>query len=232
MSNLIKYLIIAAAGNSSRMNNKTPKQYLIINGKPIIIWTLDIFKPYVEIRNMVIVISKNHEHYWNNIVKYYPEFSDCKIAYGGPERFHSIKSALKFIPNNTLVAVHDAARPMVSAKTIENCFYTAMNKGNAIPAINFSESVRQKSGITNMPIDRKSLKIVQTPQVFLANTLKDAYEQIFNEVFTDDASVVEKDGNNIFLTEGNSENIKITTSLDLKLASFILPSSFPSIDME
>lgn len=231
MPDLTKYLIIAAGGNSSRMNNKTPKQYLVINGKPVIVWTMEVFKPYVEISNMVIVISKSHEDYWKNIVKYYSEFSECKIAYGGPERFHSIISGLKFIPDNTLVAVHDAARPMVSAKTIENCFSTAIKKGNAIPVINFSESVRQKSGITNMPIDRKSLKIVQTPQVFRANILKNAYQQVFDEVFTDDASVVEKDGNSIYLTEGNPENIKITTPLDLKLASFILPSSFPSTDM-
>lgn len=232
MPDLSKYLIIAAAGNSSRMNNETPKQYLVINGKPVIIWTLETFKAYVEVRNMVVVISKDHEDYWNNIVKYYPEFSDCKIAFGGPQRFHSIKSGLKFIPDNTLVAIHDAARPMVNSKTIENCFNTAMKKGNAVPVINFNESVRQKSGSTNTPIERESLKIVQTPQVFYANILKNAYQQVFNESFTDDASVVEKDGNNIYLTEGNPENIKLTTSLDLRLASFILPSSFPSTDTE
>jgi len=232
MSDLSKYLIIAAAGSSSRINNETPKQFLVVNGKPVIVWALEIFKDYVEIRNMVIVISKNHEEYWNNIVKYYPEFNECKIAFGGPQRFHSIKSGLRFIPDNALVAVHDAARPMVSSKTIENCFSLAVKKGNAVPVINFSESVRQKTGITNTSMDRKSLKIVQTPQIFNGKILKNAYQQVFNEDFTDDASVVEKDGNTIYLTDGNSENIKITTSLDLKLASFILPSSFPSTDME
>jgi len=232
MSNLNKYLIIAAGGDSRRMGNHTPKQYLIINGKPLIVWTLEVFKPFIELRNIVIVISKDHTDYWNNITKYYPEFSHCKITYGGPKRFHSIKSAIKFIPDNTFVAVHDAARPLVSYKTIENCFELAIKKGNGVPVINFTESVRQKSGNMNSPIDRDKLKIVQTPQVFSTNIFKSAYEQVYSEGFTDDASVIEKTGHNIYLTEGNPENIKITTAIDLKLASLILPSSSPSIDME
>ncbi len=227
-----KYLIIAAGGFGSRMDNETPKQYLEINGKPIIVWTLGLFKPFVETKNIVVVISKDHQAYWNEINKYYPEFSDCKIVFGGPTRFHSIKAGLKFIPNNALVAIHDAARPMASSNTIKSCFATATKFGSAIPLINLSESVREKTGVASKSINRKNLRLVQTPQVFNSELIKEAYQQDYNELFTDDASVAEKHGQIIGLTEGNIENIKITNHNDLKLASIILSSSSPSIGME
>lgn len=232
MKTINNYLILAAAGNGSRMNNELPKQYLEINGKPMIVWTLEAFKLFVEVEHMIIVISNFHENYWNEITKYYPQFKKCKITFGGPTRFHSIKSGLKYVPIDSLVAIHDAARPMVNNKTIENCFKIAENKGNAIPVISCNESLRQKTGNHNKSINRDEIKIVQTPQAFKSETLKDAYQLTYDEFFTDDASIVEKYGKNINLTDGNPENIKVTTTFDLKLASLILSSSFLSIDKE
>lgn len=226
------YLILAAAGNGSRMNNEIPKQYIEINGKPMIVWTLEAFKLFIEIDQIIIVISKFHEQYWDEITKYYPQFKKCKVTFGGPTRFHSIKSGLKYVPINTLVAIHDAARPMVNKKTIEDCFKVTENKGNAIPVISCNESLRQKTGNHNKWINRDEIKIVQTPQIFKSEILKDAYQLTYDEFFTDDASIVEKYGMNINLTEGNPENIKVTTNFDLRLASLILSSSSLSTDME
>lgn len=227
-----KYLIIAAGGSGSRMRKETPKQYIEINGKPIIIWTLDAFKPFVEIKNMIVVISSKHITYWNEITKYYPEYSECKISIGGPNRFYSIKAGLKQIPNNVLLAIHDAARPLVSTKTIEDCFVVASKKGSAIPIIQLDESVREKIGNSSKIINRQTLRIVQTPQVFKSELIKEAYQQTYNEMFTDDASVAEKYGVNISLSKGNIENKKITHPMDLSFASIILSPASPSIYTE
>ena len=223
-----KYLIIAAGGTGSRMGNEIPKQYLMINGKPLIICTLEVFKPFVEIEKMLVVISKSHQTYWSEIVKHYPIFSECKTIFGGPSRFHSVKAALNFIPENTLVAIHDAARPFASKQCVENCFSLAEKKGVAVPAIKINESVRKIIGTENISLKREDLRIVQTPQVFKSEIVKNAYKQMFDESFTDDAAVVEKSGSKIFMAEGNKENFKITTPFDFELASFILSSSFPS----
>ena len=227
-----KYLIVAAAGEGSRMENLIPKQYLNIEGKPIIVWTLEAFKTFVELRNTIIVISKSHLPYWEEILKFYPEYKDCKIAFGGPTRFHSIKSAIGLLNSDGLVAIHDAARPMVSATTIKNGFYNCMNKSNAIATINLKDSVREISSSSNKAINREKLRLIQTPQIFHIKSIKSAYKQNYNEMFTDDASVIEAMGEEINLYLGNDENIKITTSADLKIASFILPSFYPSTHRE
>ena len=232
MEKVNKYLIVAAGGNGSRTKSIIPKQYLEISGRPLIVWTMEAFKAFVEIKNIIVVISKSHIEYWNEIVKYYPEYSNCKIAYAGPTRFHSIKSGLKYIPMNAYVAVHDAARPMVSSITIENCFKTAISRGNSIPVIKVNDSVRQKVGSISKAINRDELSLVQTPQIYKSEMIIKAYEQTFNESFTDDASVVENNGEVIYFSEGNHENFKITTSLDLKMANLILSSSYPSTQKE
>jgi 2-C-methyl-D-erythritol 4-phosphate cytidylyltransferase len=232
METMDRYLIIAAGGSGSRMDNEIPKQYLEIHEKPVIIWTLKAFQAFIKPQNTIIVISAIHQKYWEEILKYYPEFKDCILAIGGPTRFHSIKAGLKFVPNNVLLAIHDAARPLVNSKTIENCIKIAQIKGNAIPVININESVRIKIGNTNKSLSRKNIKIVQTPQIFKSEILKDAYQIPYDELFTDDASVIEENGLDIFLAEGNQENIKITNNTDFNFASFILSHSFPSTERE
>lgn len=223
-----KHLIIAAAGDGNRMQNEIPKQFLKINNKPLIIYSIEAFVPKIDLGNIIIVTSKNHNKYWDAVISKYPELINCRFVLGGPTRFHSIKAGLKFIPNNVLVAVHDAARPLVSKTVIENCFAIAERKGNAVPVIKINESLRIIAGAENKNIERENLRLVQTPQLFKSEIIKAAYEQMFDEQFTDDATVVEKSGHKIFLAEGNEENFKITTSLDFELASFILSPSSPS----
>jgi 2-C-methyl-D-erythritol 4-phosphate cytidylyltransferase len=222
MRKLEKYLIIAASGEGSRMGLDTPKQFIEIDAKPIIVITLEAFKPFVETKNTIVVIAKSHQNYWNEIIKTFPEYSDCKIVFGGPTRFHSIKAGLSKIPENSIVAIHDAVRPFISAKVINDCFKLAEIKGTAVPAIEIEQSVREVRGMENKTVERKNLRLIQTPQIFKSEIVKDAYKQVFKPLFTDDATVVEGAGHKIFLSQGNKENIKITGQTDLKIAAVLL----------
>lgn len=216
------YLIIAAAGSSVRLGTKIPKQYLDIDSKAVLIHIVEAFLPFVKIENMIIAIAKNHMEYWENLKADYPELHKLKMIIGGPERFHSVKVALKLIPNNSLVAIHDGARPLIDRDTINNCFQLALTKGSAIPVIESTNSIRFIEGIDNKSLEREKIKLVQTPQTFKSELLKEAYDVNYMDRFTDDASVFEYDGNKIYLTSGNAENFKITNKQDLELASIIL----------
>lgn len=217
-----KYLIIAAAGNSSRMGTNVPKQFLSIDKKAVLIYIVEAFLPFVKIENMIIAISKNHMEHWENLKYDYPKLNKIKLVNGGPERFHSVKAALKLIPDYSLVAIHDGARPLVDGDTIKSCFQLALVKGSAIPVIESTNSIRFIEGTDNKPLERNKIKLVQTPQTFKSELLKKAYEVNYMESFTDDASVFEYDENKIYLIRGNAENFKITNKQDLELASIIL----------
>lgn len=217
-----KYLIIAAAGNSVRLGTKIPKQYLNIENKAVLIYIVEAFLPFVNIENMIIAISNNHMEYWETLKENYPELQKTKLVIGGPERFHTVKAALKLIPKFSLVAIHDGARPLIDSETIKNCFQLALSKGSAIPVIESANSIRIIEGADNKSLERKKIKLVQTPQTFKSELLKKAYDVNYMDMFTDDASVFEYDGNKIYLTNGNAENFKITNKQDLELATIIL----------
>jgi 2-C-methyl-D-erythritol 4-phosphate cytidylyltransferase len=144
------------------------------------------------------------------------------VVKGGNTRFHSVKNGLKEINGEGIVFIHDGVRPLVSTQTIKNCYLTALEKGNALPVIAPSESVREVYNGQNRAVDRSRYFLVQTPQTFRTSLIKKAFEQPYNEKFTDDASVLENTGEKIYLVEGNRENIKITFPDDLKLASLLL----------
>ena len=123
---------------------------------------------------------------------------------------------------DVLVGIHDGVRPFVSLRTLDSCYRQAAALGSAIPVVDAYESVRLSDDEGNRAIDRSTVKLVQTPQVFLYQPLEKAYAQPHQAFFTDDASVVEEAGYEIFLTEGNRENIKLTTPFDLKIAETLL----------
>jgi 2-C-methyl-D-erythritol 4-phosphate cytidylyltransferase len=148
------------------------------------------------------------------------------IAKGGETRFDSVKNGLALIQSDGLVGVHDAVRPLVSLETIQKCFETAKQKGNAIPVIAINESIRKITDTGNQMVNRAEYVAVQTPQVFQTTSLKKAYLQEFSPAFTDDASVIESIGEKINLVPGNPENIKITLPSDLKIAELFLESNF------
>ncbi|HPC26397.1 MAG TPA: 2-C-methyl-D-erythritol 4-phosphate cytidylyltransferase, partial [Paludibacteraceae bacterium] len=158
-----------------------------------------------------------------------------QIVGGGETRFHSVKKGIEAISyqlqknkkitnkkNVILVAIHDGVRPFVSTDTIDRCFEEAEKEGNAIPAVELTDSIRKVSLLGNEAEERRNYRLIQTPQVFKFSLLQKAYQQQYSPFFTDDASVVEAMGVNIHLVEGNCENIKLTTSFDLELAEFLL----------
>ncbi|MGZ4038440.1 MAG: IspD/TarI family cytidylyltransferase, partial [Bacteroidia bacterium] len=151
--------------------------------------------------------------------QYFPEKNIC-LCEGGDTRFHSVKNGLAHVKDsNGVVGIHDAARPLVSVETIRNCFETAAQKGNAVPVISLSESLRHIENNLSRAVNRSDYKIVQTPQCFKTGLIKTAFEQDYSSAFTDDATVAEQAGLKINLVEGNPENIKITTPADLVIAN-------------
>ncbi len=216
-----KNVIIVAGGSGSRMNSDIPKQFIPINNLPILMHTINKFYQFDKLMKIILVLPENQIDYWDKLVDIYSFKLQIEIAKGGKTRFESVKKGLAFV-NDGIVGIHDAVRPFVSLQTIDNVFKLAENLGNAIPVIPVNDSVRVLSEFGNMHFDRNNVKIVQTPQCFDVDLLKKAYLQDYNNQFTDDASVVENLGIKINLTEGNVENIKITTPFDLIFAKALI----------
>lgn len=216
-------VIIVAGGTGSRMQSKIPKQFIEINGKPILIHTIEKFIEFDEFINIIVAIHKDYLTEANfMLAEHFPD-KNVQIVVGGETRFHSVKNGLNCISNkNDIVGIHDAARPLVSFETIKRCYETAAQKGNAIPVAPVNESLRMVTNGINKAVSRDDYKIVQTPQCFVVSKIKEAFEQPFSPFFTDDATVLEGMDESINLVEGNSENIKITNPSDLKIAELYL----------
>lgn len=213
-----KIAIIVAGGKGERMQADIPKQFLEIQGKPILMHTLESFHRYDAAIQLIVVLPSVQIEFWNGLCKKHAFSLPHRIVAGGQTRFHSVKNGLDTVNVPALVAVHDGVRPLVSVETIARCFDEAEKNEAAIPVIDLVDSIRQVTADGNQSVDRNSYKLVQTPQVFDSELLKKAYEQDFSPLFTDDASVVEAIGIKIHLVEGNRENIKITTAFDLRIA--------------
>ncbi len=216
------YVVIVAGGSGTRMKTSVPKQFLELNGKPIVMHTIEKFKAAIPEINIVLVLANQLTKEWEELCKTHNFKIVHQLANGGETRFHSVKKGLELVPENCVVGVHDAARPLVSIQTIINAFETAKQKGNASPAIPLTESIRLIEKDKNQAVDRNNYCIVQTPQCFNSNLLKKAFLQVYSPSFTDDASVVEAMGEKINLIEGNRENIKITTLQDLIIAKALI----------
>lgn len=215
-----KFVIIVAGGTGSRMQTNIPKQFIEINNEPIIIKTIKTFLNYEVDIDIIICVHPNFKAYLEELIGiHFLNTNTIRITLGGDTRFQSVKNGLALVNDETaIVGIHDAARPLVSLQTIKNCFNTAQEKGNAIPCILVSETLRKVDGLLNTQVDRTQFRIIQTPQCFLASKIKQAYKQTYNIQFTDDATVLEQIGETIHLVEGNVENIKITHPADLAIA--------------
>jgi 2-C-methyl-D-erythritol 4-phosphate cytidylyltransferase len=220
-----KAVVIVAAGSGRRMGDKMPKQFLQIDGKPILVHTLDRFRHFDPGMEIVMVLAPAQIKWWEELAASYGFSRELILTEGGPTRFDSVKNGLKQVDPDMLVGIHDAVRPLVSLGTLERSYNAALREGSGVPVIEMNESVRildSRSGSAHM--DRSRLRIVQTPQVFRSERIKQAYLQPYDPSFTDDASVYESVFGTVTLVEGNRENIKITTPLDLRLASLLMGS--------
>lgn len=221
----MNYIVIVAGGKGLRMGSELPKQFLPIGGKPVLMHTIERFHEYDNALKIILVLPKDQQKMWQELCEKHAFTIEHKIADSGATRFESSKSGLSLIPegDDGLVGFHDGVRPFVSVDTIKRCYDEAQRTCAATPVMPITDSLRimEKNGNTKS-VERANYRSVQTPQVFNIAMVKMAFAQPFQESFTDDATVMEQFGCKISLVEGNRENIKITTPLDLKLAEILV----------
>ena len=220
------YVIVVAGGKGLRMGSDIPKQFLPISGKPVLMRTLERFREYSAELQIILVLPETQQDYWHGLCKEYHFQVEYLLANGGQTRFHSVQNGLALVPDDAegVVGVHDGVRPFPSVDVIRNCFETARTAKAVIPVIPVVETVRHLEGDSSVTVPRGDYRLVQTPQTFDIQLLKEANRQPYNDGFTDDASVVESYGHTITLVEGNRENIKITTPYDIVVAEAIITS--------
>lgn len=217
-----KYAVVVAAGSGTRMGGAVPKQFMLLNGKPLLLHTVQVFlKAYSDVQ-VIVVLPENYKSEGGEILLRATDPSRIEVVTGGATRFHSVQNALKKIKEPSVVFVHDGVRCLVSENLIRRCYETAVEKGNAIPVVTVTDSIRMVEGNATQALDRSKLLAVQTPQTFMSNIILSAFEQPYNEAFTDEATVAEAAGHEIFMTEGEKENIKITVPADLLIAEHLI----------
>lgn len=224
------YAIIVAGGTGSRMGLDTPKQFLLLNGLPVMMHAIRAFYQSNSSPQLIVVINPAMKSDWSALCKQYTFSVKHTVVEGGDNRFESVRNGLKAIQSldtelaNAIIAIHDAARPLISPALIDEAYRQAVRTGAAALALRSSDSVRVKSrnGLKNNAVPRSRVYLMQTPQAFNGAVLSDAYKQTPDESFTDDASVVEKKGYPITLLDGDTRNIKITFPKDLHIAEILL----------
>jgi 2-C-methyl-D-erythritol 4-phosphate cytidylyltransferase len=214
-----KIALIVAGGIGERMNSAIPKQFLLLKGAPILMHTLKQFSHFEKI---VLVLPSTQFDYWHSLCDTYNFTLKHTLVGGGETRFHSVKNGLKNVNTDSIVAIHDGVRPLVSTSLINRLISQTKDEIGVIPIIPVKNSIRKVDGENSTHIDRSNLYKVQTPQCFLSSDIKDAYTQEFSEYFTDDASVFESSGGKINTILGEERNLKITTEEDLKIAKVVV----------
>ncbi|MDA0193779.1 MAG: 2-C-methyl-D-erythritol 4-phosphate cytidylyltransferase [Bacteroidetes bacterium] len=217
-----KYALIVAGGLGKRMDSNLPKQFISVAGLPILMHTLTRFYKYDHKLEIILVLPVSHFSTWTKLSLEYDFDVPHKLVSGGSTRFQSVKNGLNSIEGKGLVAVHDGVRPVINPKLIRNAFEIASESGSAVLSVPLKESIRRINAGGTIAEDRSNFMIIQTPQVFKVDELKEAYSVEFNASLTDDASVAENYGLKINLVDGDYQNIKITSSEDLLIAETLL----------
>ncbi len=217
--------IIVAGGTSTRMNADVPKQFMLLNGRPVLMHSIEKF--HLAEALIIVVLHENLFEMWSQLCSRYNFVIPHLVTGGGTTRGDSVYNGLMHaatmhVQPGAMVAIHDAARPLVSVNHIEKLFHECSIKGNAVPAIKIVDSLRRVTSSGNEPVDRSELVMIQTPQCFYFDKLMDAYKNTVNHNYTDDATLFETMGNSINLVEGESNNFKITVETDLVKAEALL----------
>lgn len=217
------YAIIVAGGQGSRMQENVPKQFLLLNGKPVLMHTMEAFHSCALKPEIILVLNVHQHQYWEQLCIDFNFRIPHRLVSGGEERFHSVSNGLKIIKGDGIVAVHDAVRPLISPELIQHAFRTAEEKGNAVVGVSPTDSIRKLNPTGHSEaLNRNMVVLIQTPQTFDLNLLRKAYLQPYRSGFTDDASVVEHLGVPINLIDGERKNLKITYKEDLEIAGYYL----------
>ena len=224
------YVIITAGGIGARMGGKTAKQFLELEGKPVLLRTIEMFRSVFPNANIIITLPQEYKEYWRNYCFENGLWFRHTIVSGGITRFHSVKNALEYVPQGAIVAVHDGVRPFVPEQMLRSLIgynFTKEKVAGVIPVMPSIESMRVRTyGDDGMPngsrtVNRDEYMFVQTPQVFDSTTLKECYKKSYSPTFTDDASVVESSGYKVATAPGSRFNIKLTTPEDMVMARII-----------
>lgn len=227
-----EYALIVAGGKGTRFGGPLPKQFLELNGKPVLLHTLEAFYDYSATISVVLVLPEEDHQTWGDIAKKYHFEKPVVIQTGGASRFQSVKKGLEKVGEG-LVAIHDGVRPLISRRIIQDSFRLARIYQCAVAAVGLKESIRRINDLSDgdtsvipdsTAVDRSRYRIIQTPQTFDAALIKKAYGIPEDITLTDDASVAEKSGRRVFLFDGSYENIKITCPEDLAIAEALLAS--------
>jgi len=216
------FAVIVAGGSGSRMGSAQPKQFLDLEGKPVLVHTADAFlRAFPSIELVVVLPAAFLEKGREILVRYFPD-NTIHFTEGGATRFHSVQQGLQKVKGPGIVFIHDAVRCVVSSSLIQRCYTQALETGSAIPAVPVKDSIRMVQEKKSSAVDRNLLRAVQTPQTFHSDIILPAFLQEYDAAFTDEATVVEKFGQQISLIEGEETNIKVTYPIDLLVAATIL----------
>ena len=220
-----KYAIIVAGGTGTRMGSNTPKQFLLLNDKPILYYSVNAFLEAYDDVQIILVLPEDYTDMGREIIDAWFDYSRIQVTAGGETRFHSVQNGLQLVEEDGIVFVHDGVRCLVTPDLIRRCYEKALENGSAIPVVPAKDSVRLLLDEDNEAIERSKIVLVQTPQTFHSKILSAAFEIDYKERFTDEATVVEAYGLKIQLVAGEETNIKITRPIDLLLAEQILAST-------
>lgn len=220
--NTPEYAIIVAGGKGTRIKSKIPKQFIELNGLPILMHTINAFYRYSHSITVILVLPSDDMETWKQLCVRYHFNKPLILQEGGDTRFQSVRKGLMKIEGQGLVAIHDGVRPLVSQDIIAASFRLAAVHQSAVAAVRLKESIRITDQDNTKAMDRSRFRIIQTPQTFQVEVIKRAYEIKEDPSLTDDASVAERAGHTISLFEGSYENIKVTTPEDLIIAEALL----------
>ena len=217
-----KFALIVAAGAGTRMGGVVPKQFLLVNSKPVLYYTLRTFLNAFADIQIILVLPVDYTDMGQEIIDAYFDKDRIRITAGGETRFQSVKNGLQLIEDDSIIFVHDGVRCLLTENLIHHCYASAVETGTAIPVINSKDSVRILHEDGNDAIDRNKVMLVQTPQTFHSKILLPAFKIDYKDKFTDEATVVEAYGLKVTLVDGEQDNIKITKPTDLLIAEKII----------
>ncbi len=219
-------VIVVAGGEGLRMGGKLPKQFFLLNNKPLLAYTLDAIASVLPEAEIILSLHPSYIDYWHKQCALYGITTPHSVVAGGKERFYSVKNGIAALSvESKYILIHDGVRPFVSSDVILGVLSALKNHSAVIPVVKMTNSLRMIQGEGSVAVDRGKYLAVQTPQGFCRESLVDAYNQPYNPIFTDDASVVESNGCLIHLSEGCPRNIKITTTEDIYYANYLLHNS-------
>ena len=224
-----QYVVMVAGGTGTRMRLATAKQFLNVEGLPLMWWTLRRFREALPEAEVTLVLHQSLFEEFAELERAHGSAGARHVVPGGAERFHSVLAGLNTLPDSGVVGIHDAVRPFPSVETIRRCFEVAADKGSAVPVVPVKDSIRRVDAdeASSQAVDRSVLRAVQTPQCFDLATLKEAFDTPYHPGFTDDASVFEAAGHHVELCEGDPWNVKVTTPEDLTIAEAFVRSAWP-----